>query len=163
MSRPPSRRCSNSNPDFVDASEGLTGKRQYGLDEIGLHLWQESVRENSTFLVIRLRATTEVVGCAAMLVPNPDDQLPWVGLLLIDADRQRRGLGTEVVNAIEDFLTGAGWNRVRLNVLTALPGPRRFWTLEERSRLSVLAYNVDTASALPPRRMRRARAHTAGR
>ena len=28
---------------------------------------------------------------------------------------------------------------------------------------AVLAYNVDTASALPPRRMRRARAHTAGR
>ncbi len=29
----------NSNPDFIEALEGFTGKRHYDVDEIGLHLW----------------------------------------------------------------------------------------------------------------------------
>ncbi len=92
-------------------------------------------------MTIRLCATDEVVGCAAMLLPNPDDELPWIGLLLIDADHQRHGLGSEVGSAIDDFLLGAGWKRVRLNVLTAQPDARRFW---EQLGYAVIAERADT-------------------
>jgi hypothetical protein len=32
MSRPSSRRCSNSNPGFIEASEGFNGKRQHEIE-----------------------------------------------------------------------------------------------------------------------------------
>jgi len=63
----------NTNPEFIEASEQIDGKRAYTREDIEMYVWQESTRENSHCLAIRLGDTEEVVGTAALLVPNPDD------------------------------------------------------------------------------------------
>jgi RimJ/RimL family protein N-acetyltransferase len=117
----------NSNPDFIEASEQFIGKRSYDLAEVEMYLWQESVRENSRCLAIRLRETGALVGTAALVAPHPDGPYPWIGLLLIDATRQGQGLGTEAATAIEQALAEAGWTEIRLSVMQANPDARRFW------------------------------------
>ncbi len=133
------QRVFNSNPDFIDASESGR-KREYGLGEVGLYLWQETVREDSTCLAIRQRDSGKLIECAAVLTPNPDDQVPWIGLLILDARHQRRGLGSEAVEALERSLADDGWSNLRLNALTALPDARRFW---ERLGYAVTAEQED--------------------
>ena len=117
----------NSNPDFIEASEQFSGKRSYDLAEVEMYLWQESVRDNSRCLAIRLRETGALVGTAALVAPHPDGPYPWIGLLLIDGTRQRQGLGTEAATAVEQALAEEGWTEIRLSVMRANPDARRFW------------------------------------
>ncbi len=125
----------DSNPEFVDASESFVGKRSYTEDEVARFLWQESVRENSWCLAIRLRETGSIVGISAALVPNPDDGVPWIGLLLLDSRYQRQGLGQEAAAALVGAIAEEGADRIRLNVLMAQPDARRLW---ERAGFSVI-------------------------
>lgn len=134
------QRVFNSNPAFIDASESGR-KREYGPGEVGLYLWQEIEREDSTCLAIRQRDRGKLIGCAAVLTPNPDDHVPWIGLLILDARHQRRGFGFEAVEALERSLADGGWSNVRLNVLTALRDARRFW---ERLGYAVTAEQEDS-------------------
>jgi len=120
-------RLFNSNPDFLDASTQFTGKRAYDMSDAEMHLYQETNRENSRCLSIRLRETGELVGNACLVVPHPDEPHPWIGLLIVAGDRQRQGLGAEAASAIERELGAEGWSEVRLGVLKANPDARRFW------------------------------------
>jgi GNAT superfamily N-acetyltransferase len=61
------------------------------------------------------------------MVPNPADGIPWIGLLIVHAGRQGRGLGREAVRAIERRLARDGWPELRLAVLASNPRARRFW------------------------------------
>ncbi len=117
----------NTNPDFIEASEQINGKRAYTREDIEMYVWQESTRENSHCLAIRLGDTEEVVGTAALLVPNPDDGRPWLGLLVIGQPWQRLGLAREAVTVIERWLGAEGWAEVRLNVMTSNHGALQFW------------------------------------
>ena len=87
----------------------------------------ESRRRNGVCLAIVERATGRVIGSAALLIPNPVDRVPWIGVLVIEADRQRIGFGSEAAEAIEQLVAGLGWGEIRLNVLATNPGARRFW------------------------------------
>ncbi len=95
----------NTNEDFIEASEQFTGRRAYELSDAEMYLWQETNRENSRCLAIHLRDTGALVGTVCLLVPHDKEPYPWVGLLLIHGHHQRRGLGTEVVSALEGVLT----------------------------------------------------------
>jgi RimJ/RimL family protein N-acetyltransferase len=117
----------NSNPDFIEASEQFTGKRSYDLSEAEKYLWVETTQENSRCLAIRLRETGELAGTACLLVPHHNEPYPWIGLLLIHGQHQRQGLGTEAAVSIQEALAREGWPEVRLGVLQANPGARRFW------------------------------------
>ena len=117
----------NSNPDFVEASEGITGRDRYSEDEVALYLWQERMREHSIVFAIRHRDTGEVIGILAALVPGRDDGVPWIGLLVLTRDRQRSGMGREAAAAFEASLRRSGAARVGLHVMTSQPGARRFW------------------------------------
>jgi RimJ/RimL family protein N-acetyltransferase len=111
----------------VEASEGFTGKTSYSEDEVALFLWQATVRENARSFAIRRRRSSEVIGILEALVPNPDDDVPWIGLLAVAANHQGTGVGREAVEAFEATLRTEGATRVRLNVMTSQPTARRFW------------------------------------
>jgi RimJ/RimL family protein N-acetyltransferase/protein associated with RNAse G/E len=115
----------NSNPEFVAAAEG--GKQAYTAEEIARYLHQEWRRENSHCLAIRRRDTGELIGTAALLVPNPDDGHAWLGLLILARRWQRSGLGAEALAAIERRLAADLWSELRLNVLTVNEHAYRFW------------------------------------
>jgi RimJ/RimL family protein N-acetyltransferase len=119
----------NSNPDFIEAAYQFTGKqkRSYELWEVDRFLLQETIRENSHCLAIRLRETGKLVGTAALVSPHPEVPSPWIGLLIIDGEQQGHGLGTEAARALEEHLTAEGWTDIRLTVLQALPEARCFW------------------------------------
>ena len=103
----------NSNPDYLEASDG---KHVFDRGDVERYLYAESSRENGRCLAIRFRETGALVGTAALLIPHPSGY-PWIGLLILDSDHQRRGLGRETAAAIEDDLHGQGWNELRLSVL----------------------------------------------
>lgn len=117
----------NTNPDFIEAAYCFTGKRSYELWDVERFLVQETIRENSHCLAIRLRETGQAVGMVAFVAPHPEVLSPWIGLLIISGDFQSQGLGTEAATALEDYLRGEGWADTRLAVLQGLPKARQFW------------------------------------
>lgn len=83
--------------------------------------------------VLLARAGGRLVGLAVTLAHHPraaerDDPDPWIGLLLIGADRQRQGYGRELATAVEDRFRTAGRTGIRLAVLDANTGALAFWT-----------------------------------
>jgi RimJ/RimL family protein N-acetyltransferase len=106
-----------SNLEFLRASWAC--HQPFDAAEAARYLETESQRENGLCLSIVERATRRVIGMAALLVPNPADGVPWIGLLIVAADRQDAGLGGEAASALERLLERQGWPEVRLNVLVA--------------------------------------------
>ncbi|MBM3266429.1 MAG: GNAT family N-acetyltransferase [Candidatus Sericytochromatia bacterium] len=120
----------NSNPEYIANEEQVPGKTSYTLDDAGRYLAEEIDREDSRCLVLRERTGSRIVGTACLLVPNPSDGLPWLGLLLVHGESQGHGIGAEALQAIEHALAGEGWERLRIGVLLANGRARRFWGRE---------------------------------
>jgi RimJ/RimL family protein N-acetyltransferase len=115
-----------SNRRFVAATWGdILGP--FTIADAARYLAVETARENGTCLALVERAKGDVVGTVALLLPNPADGVPWIGILVLRSDRQGRGLGREAVTALEDALARAGWPQVRLAVRVADAPARRFW------------------------------------
>ncbi len=89
----------------------------------------EMPKLESRQFVIRERAGGEAVGTAQLIAPRPalEEPVHWISLLMIRADRQRRGYGGEAVAAIEEALFLAGWNEVRVFVHRETHQARAFW------------------------------------
>lgn len=115
----------HSNPAFLRTMG--TGLRGFDVADAERYLDAEAGRVNGQCLALVERVTGSLVGSAALAVPNPADGVPWIGLLIIRADRQNRGLGREAATAIERTLARDGWPEARLAVLAANPRARRFW------------------------------------
>ena len=114
-----------SNPGFLRSSWPVTGP--FDAAEASRYLAAEAGRQNGVCLSIVERTSRQVVGTAALLVPNPADGVPWIGLLILRADRQGLGLGTEAAAAMERWLARAGRPAVRLAVARGEIRARRFW------------------------------------
>jgi RimJ/RimL family protein N-acetyltransferase len=114
----------NSNPGFL-ASSGYSPP--FTQSDVEMYLMTETQAENSQCLLIRLRDNLQIIGTAAIRVPNPKDGLPWIGLLLVEASRQRQGIGREAALAIEHRLADEAWSCVRLFALQANPDAKAFW------------------------------------
>jgi RimJ/RimL family protein N-acetyltransferase len=113
----------NSNPGYLEASEG---KRRYERADAEMYLYAETSRENGRCVEIRLRPDRTLIGTAALLVPNSDG-FPWIGLLIVSAERQGEGLGREASHALEAALAIEGWVSVRLGVLKSNERALPFW------------------------------------
>ena len=87
----------------------------------------EMAREHATCLTLIERATGRAIGLAILVVPNPADRVPWISLLIVAADRQNLGLGTEAARALERNLAADGWHEVRLGVIAGNCAALRFW------------------------------------
>jgi RimJ/RimL family protein N-acetyltransferase len=114
----------NSNRDFLEAS----GERYpYSADDVAMYLYEETNRENSRCLLIRLADNGEVIGTAALAAPLERAGCPWIGLLLLHDARQGQGIGAEAAALLAEMLAAEGWPEIRLSVLRANLRARRFW------------------------------------
>lgn len=66
---------------------------------------------------IFLRQSGEPVGVLDWMDENPSDGMPWVGLLMIRADRQRQGLAIEAFEGLAALLRDRGARAVRAGVM----------------------------------------------
>ena len=114
-----------SNPGFLRSSWAVNGP--FGAAEASRYLAAEVGRRSGVCLSVVERASRQVVGTAALLVPNPADGVPWIGLLILRADRQGLGLGSEAATALARALAREGWPAVRLAVALGDLRARRFW------------------------------------
>jgi RimJ/RimL family protein N-acetyltransferase len=117
----------NSNPDFIEDSEGAPGKRAYTEAEIVASRIADSARMNHRFLTPKLNENCKVIGLGDLLAPHPKGPYAALGLLIIHRDWQGQGLGREAALAIDSALTTEGWDEVELAVFQVRPRSRRFW------------------------------------
>jgi RimJ/RimL family protein N-acetyltransferase len=73
---------------------------------------------------VSLNPSGEPVGVLDWIEENPSDGKPWVGLVMIRADRQRRGLASEALDGLADRLRASGARSVRAGVLARNPAGR---------------------------------------
>jgi RimJ/RimL family protein N-acetyltransferase len=97
-----------SNPDFTGDREGSRGEPgRFDRDMLERDLavaWLDPARHP---MAVRRRADGRVVGWAEVLDEHPRDRVPWIGLLEVHRDEQRRGYGREAAHAL------VGWARSR--------------------------------------------------
>lgn len=118
-----------SNPAFVAMSEGSAGESGYFDLEMLQRDWHVQTQMlGAAMLGIYLKETGEAVGMAGYLAENPSDGYPWLGLLMIHADHQRQGLGSEAYAHLAAYFAGElGWTALRLGVLRDNAPARTFW------------------------------------
>lgn len=118
-----------SNPEFVAMSEGSAGESgRYDLAMLQRDWHVQTTVLGAAMLGIYLKGTNEPVGMAGYLAENPSDGYPWLGLLMIHADHQHQGLGTEAYRRlVEYFRADLGWTTLRLGVLRDNAPARAFW------------------------------------
>ncbi len=68
-------------------------------------------------LALRDQVTRAPIGVIEYLDLNPDDGHPWIGLILVGADRQREGLASEAMNAVFDHVHLNWASPIRLAVI----------------------------------------------
>ena len=80
--------------------------------------------------VLLARGAGHLVGIAITLAhhPDPTDPDPWIGLLLVDAQQQRKGYGRRLATHVEERFREAGRDAVRLAALDNNPRALAFWT-----------------------------------
>jgi RimJ/RimL family protein N-acetyltransferase len=67
--------------------------------------------------ILRLREGGTCVGLLDWMDENPNDASPWIGLVMVHADHQRRGLAAEAIAGLAEHGRGSGWTRVREGVV----------------------------------------------
>ena len=118
-----------SNPEFVAMNEGTRGEQGYYDLAMFQRDWQvQRMMPGSHVLGIYLNGTDEPVGQANYLEENPDDGMPWLGLLMIARQLQGQGLGTEAFQRLAAFFRETyGWPVLRLGVLKQNAPALVFW------------------------------------
>jgi RimJ/RimL family protein N-acetyltransferase len=118
-----------SNPAFVRLNEGSRGEPGYYDLEMFQRDWQvQRMMPGSHILCICDKVDGAIIGQASFLEENPEDGLPWLGLLMLHAKRQRQGLGTEAFACLAaHFRATYGWERLRLGVRRGNPAALAFW------------------------------------
>ena len=86
---------------------------------------EEFLNEMTESFFIKL--DNEYVGVLDYLVENPNDQYPWLGLLMIHHDYQEVGYGKMAYSLFETEARKAGMQILRLAVLTENISARTFW------------------------------------
>jgi RimJ/RimL family protein N-acetyltransferase len=102
----------NSNPFFLKLAEG---KPEVTLEDLARD-FEDRGREGAHHVLLRTRDGA-TVGVVQVLEENPNDGRAWLGLLVLHAEWQRRGLAREVVEALSRWLRDNGRDELRLGVL----------------------------------------------
>jgi RimJ/RimL family protein N-acetyltransferase len=121
----------NSNPEYNRFENGKEARTLADMEE-------EFLNPNTISAFIKLDDT--YIGIIDYLLENPKDHYPWLGLLLIHADYQGYGLGSQAVAVYENEMRKRGKKSVRIGVLKENTKAQRFW-----ESLGFVYYN--TASA----------------
>jgi RimJ/RimL family protein N-acetyltransferase len=105
----------NSNPFYLQAS---TGESVVSIEEIRKDWEENNDYEGSYSLMMREKATGEIVGLAQFILQNPRDNNPWLGLLMIHKEKQGLGYGREFLEVLMSWLAKNGYSSLHLGVLT---------------------------------------------
>jgi RimJ/RimL family protein N-acetyltransferase len=80
--------------------------------------WESAQSTDGRYmLALRDPQTGAPIGVIEYLTLNPNDGHPWIGLILVSADRQREGLASEAMNAVFDHINLNWASPIRLGVI----------------------------------------------
>ncbi len=103
-----------SNPDFLALREEMA---PYDLESVTRYWEMATLDPARHVLLVVHQDTGAVVGVLDFVDQSPADGRPWIGLVMIHGDHQRRGLGTEAVHAVARFAGSSGHRGVRMAVI----------------------------------------------
>lgn len=68
------------------------------------------------------------IGIIEFLKNNPNDNCPWIGLLMIHGEYHSKGYGKMAYNLFEEKLKLQNCNKVRIGILQENKTAKKFWT-----------------------------------
>jgi GNAT superfamily N-acetyltransferase len=95
--------------------------------DVGDYITQESPAPLRHCLVASTRGNGANRATAILRLPNEEDGMAWLGLVLVGREHQRQGLGRELVRALELEVARLRWTELRLAVLTGNGAALSFW------------------------------------
>jgi GNAT superfamily N-acetyltransferase len=113
------------------ALEIVNSNQNYNVFENGIptrvlsDIEDEFINPNTTSAFIKLEDT--YIGVIDYLMENPQDNCPWLGLLMIHADYQGFGFGAQAYALYENEMRKRGVKNVRLGVLSENLKATQFW------------------------------------
>jgi RimJ/RimL family protein N-acetyltransferase len=109
-----------SNPQVLAVTEGSAGEPgRYDRGMLERDLRMSELDEARHTAGLFLRDGGACVGVIDWL--DPDDASPWIGLVMVHAEQQRRGFGREAVRGLIAAGRESGWTRVRAAALADDP------------------------------------------
>jgi len=116
-----------SNPDYLHITEGIT-------DGVGVYTRDQMLRDlqvaewtGRTPLGVIRREDRKLIGILEYWERSDTDGMPWLGLLMIRRDCQRRGFGREAAKGFLRWAADRGWPEVRLGVVEDNRAALSFW------------------------------------
>jgi RimJ/RimL family protein N-acetyltransferase len=107
-----------SNPGFLALTEGSGGDPgRYDLGMLQRDFAVARMTPGRQMAGIFLKGSGELVGVLDWMDENPSDGKPWVGLLMIRADQQRRRLASEAFEGLVAQVRARGGTAIRAGVL----------------------------------------------
>jgi RimJ/RimL family protein N-acetyltransferase len=103
-----------SNPAYLELTEGsagMPGHHDRGMLERDLAV--AAMTPGWHVAALRLRESGECIGLLDWMDENPADGCPWLGLVMVHAGHQRRGLAEEAVRGLVAYGLSAGWANLR--------------------------------------------------
>jgi RimJ/RimL family protein N-acetyltransferase len=102
-----------SNPEYLEWTEGA----DYGI-ELLRQDWENAAKARGRhMLAIQHRRDGELVGVIEYLEINDHDGHPWIGLIMVHADRQRAGIAGEAMLAVCEHVNLNWASPVRIGVI----------------------------------------------
>jgi RimJ/RimL family protein N-acetyltransferase len=105
----------------------LTERRRPAPDEAATLLADADADPARRLLALLAKDGGAAVGVLDLWLHHPEPGVAHVGLLLLRADRQGRGLGREAVRGAEAALAREGFLALRLSVVDENADARAFW------------------------------------
>jgi RimJ/RimL family protein N-acetyltransferase len=107
-----------SNPAYLELTEGAGGEPgSYDLARLERDYAMAQMTPGRGMAAVRLREGRRIVGVLDWMDENPSDGYPWLGLVMVHAEEQRRGLGREAASALFGELAARGFAAVREGVV----------------------------------------------
>ncbi|MFG3498655.1 GNAT family N-acetyltransferase [Streptomyces sp. NPDC047928] len=116
-----------SNQEFQQLSGEFPDPDDIRPEQVAASLADELARPDAEVLLAR--SAGRVIGISVTLGhhPDPDDQDPWIGLLMVHARDHRMGFGRELAEIVEKRFRERGRTGVKLAVLDNNRKAIAFW------------------------------------
>ncbi|QOS97664.1 GNAT family N-acetyltransferase [Brevibacterium sp. JNUCC-42] len=69
----------------------------------------------------------KIIGISHILIENPNDQKPWIGLLIIDSSYQGKGYGKKAYLMLEEYFRSLKKNTIHIGVIASNQSSLNFW------------------------------------
>jgi len=107
-----------SNPAVLAVTEGSAGEPgHYDRGMLERDLWMSELDPARHTAGLFLQGDGTCVGVLDWVDANPADDLPWIGLVMVHAARQRHGYGREALLGLFEHGRAHRWERVRAAAL----------------------------------------------